>query len=66
MAHSLKPGDEIHCPNCRAWHPVHAIHDVGTEYVRAMLYWTCGDEQYYAGQIGTTSRYPTLRPQSES
>jgi hypothetical protein len=29
----------------------------GTEYRRQMLYWECGGQRYYAGQIGTLSRH---------
>jgi hypothetical protein len=31
----------------------------GTEYTRLMLFWHCRGGQYYAGQIGTTSRHET-------
>ena len=49
----LHPGDQLHCPHCRHWHPVAAMHSEGTEYTRLMLFWQCGGGQYYAGQIGT-------------
>jgi hypothetical protein len=60
----LHPGDKLHCPHCRRWHLVSATHSEGTEYTRRMLFWQCRGAQYYAGNIGTTSRHETRRSQS--
>jgi hypothetical protein len=60
----LHPGDELHCPHCRQWYPVGATNKEGTEYTRLMLFWECRGGQYYAGNIGTTSRHETRRSQS--
>jgi len=65
MTHPLQPGDEIHCPHCRRWHPVFIKHCEGAEYTRLMLYWTCRLGDYYAGQIGTPSRHPTRQHQTQ-
>jgi hypothetical protein len=54
----LQPGHELHCPHCRRWHDVIAIHKEGTAYTVSMRYWECGGGRYYAGQDGGTSRHP--------
>jgi len=59
----LHPGDELHCPHCRRWHPVGATNKEGTEYTRLMLFWECRGDRFYAGQIGTSSRHETRRSQ---
>ena len=60
----IEPGDEIRCPHCRRWHPVVQRHQAGTEYTRRMLYFVCHGGDYYGGQIGTPSRFPTRRPRT--
>lgn len=57
----LHSGDELHCPHCRSWHPVAATNLEGTEFTRRMLFWNCRGGQFYAGNIGTTSRHETRR-----
>jgi hypothetical protein len=59
----LEEGDELQCPHCKRWHPVTACHTEGTDYTVRMLYWRCTKGLYYAGQIGSTSRHPTRKPQ---
>ena len=56
---SLKPGDELNCPHCRAWQAVILRHEEGTDYTRAMPYWQCRGRDFYAGQVGGDSRYAT-------
>lgn len=58
----LRPGHELHCPHCHRWHLVLLKHSEGTEYTKQMLMWECRGGSYYAGQIGTVSRFPTRRP----
>jgi hypothetical protein len=60
----LHPGDEVRCPHCRRWHPVIQKYREGTQYTMHMLMWNCRGGSYYAGQIGTTSRYPTRPPKA--
>ena len=55
----LESGDEIRCPQCRRWHPVHQRHTEGTPYTLRMLYFECRASQYYAGQVGCASRHET-------
>ena len=59
----LQPGDKVHCPHCRRWHAVVAMHREGTDYTKQMLFFACRGQQYYAGQIATVSRHET-RPGS--
>ncbi len=59
MTVPLQSADELRCPHCRRWHPVTLRHTDGTDYTRAMLYWTCRGRSYYAGQLGTVSRHQT-------
>ncbi len=63
MAEPLSADDELHCPHCRAWHPVIQRHAQGTEYTRRMLYWQCRGRDFYAGQVGLSSRHETRRAQ---
>jgi len=60
----LQLDSHIHCPHCRHWHPVSLRHLEGTEYTRAMLHWQCRSRDFYAGQVGGQSRYPTRRPRT--
>jgi hypothetical protein len=53
----LTPDSQLHCPHCRAWHPVITIHTEGTAYTIAMRYWLCRGQRFYAGQDGGTSRH---------
>ncbi|MEQ1756708.1 MAG: hypothetical protein ABL986_00180 [Vicinamibacterales bacterium] len=55
----LHEHDEIHCPHCRGWHRVTLKYPEGTEYARAMMFYTCRDGVYYAGQVNGPSRWPT-------
>ena len=59
----LEPGHEVHCPHCRRWHAVVAMHREGTDYTKQMLFFACRGQQYYAGQIATVSGHET-RPGS--
>ena len=36
----------------------------GTEYTQQMLMWECRGGSYYAGQVGTISRFPTRQTSS--
>jgi hypothetical protein len=60
-ASRLQLDSQIRCPHCHRWHQVAAKHAEGTEYTRAMMYWDCRGDSYYAGQIGGAARYPTQR-----
>jgi len=55
----LQRGSQNHCPHCRRWPAVIAVHTEGTVYTIAMRYWECRGQRYYAGQIGTEARFPT-------
>lgn len=57
----LQAADELLCPHCRRWHPVVQKYPEGTPYTTQMLMWECRDRSYYAGQVGTISRFPTRR-----
>lgn len=57
MEKPLEPGDELHCPHCRRWHTVISRHSDG--YTKQMMYFTCRQAYYYAGQVGAPSRHPT-------
>ncbi len=59
---ALQPGHELHCPHCRKWHRVVRKYTVGTDYTQNMLMWECRGGSYYAGQVGSTSRFPTREP----
>jgi hypothetical protein len=59
----LQPGDDLPCPHCRSWHAVAATNSEGTESTRQMLFWKYRRGQFYAGNIGTTSRHETRRGQ---
>ena len=61
MTKPLEPGDELHCPHCRRWHPVKHLHTEGTDYTVRMLYFECREGAYCAGQLGTESRHQTRR-----
>jgi hypothetical protein len=61
MSIPLESGDELLCPYCRRWHPVIKKYTEGTDYTLQMLMWECRGGSYYAGRIGTVSRYPTRR-----
>ena len=55
-------GDELRCPHCRTWHPVRALHTMGTDYTVRMLYWEYRGQDYYARNIGPTRRHNTRKP----
>lgn len=59
MAHAnrLHAGADIHCPHCRRWHPVFHAHTEGTDCTLAMLYFTCRQQRFYAGQAGYPRRH---------
>ncbi len=54
----LQPDSQLHCPYCRRWHDVIAIHTSGTGYTIAMRYFVCRGAHYYAGQDGGMVRFP--------
>lgn len=58
---TLSPGSEILCPHCKKWHPVFQTNSTGTSYTVEMLFFTCKRGNYYAGQLGQTTRFP-VRP----
>ena len=58
----LQPGSQIHCPHCRRWHDVIAVHTIGTDYTIKMRYWECRGKRFYAGQVGGESRHQTRMP----
>lgn len=58
----IEAGDEIRCPHCRRWHVLVQPYRTGTQFTTEMLMWECRRGQYYAGQRGTSARYPTRRP----
>jgi len=59
MTSPLEPGHELHCPHCRRWHPVYKPHTEGTEATVTMAYFDCRGLRYFAGFIGSPSRYET-------
>jgi hypothetical protein len=56
----LQLDSRLLCPHCRRWHRVVKGHTEGTDYTLAMLYFPCRGGQYYAGQLGQTSRHPSI------
>jgi hypothetical protein len=63
MEARIQPSDELRCPHCGRWHPLIQKHREGTPYTQQMLFFECRRRWYYGGQIGTSSRFPTRRPQ---
>lgn len=60
----LRAGDEIQCPNCRRWHPVHhgAVNVPAHLHSLAMLYFTCRGGEYFAGHEGSPTRHSFRSP----
>jgi hypothetical protein len=40
-------------------------HAEGTDDTQRVLYWECGTRVYYAGEIGTSARFPTRPPRNQ-
>lgn len=62
MPETLRADDEQECPRCGAWHRLEARNTTGTLYERTMLYVTCRGKLFFAGTIGSASRYATRPP----
>ena len=56
----------LKCSHCGEWHAVRrADGNVGeSEHVLAMLYWLCRGGRFYAGQRGSTPRFPIRNPRA--
>jgi hypothetical protein len=59
----LVEGDEMKCRRCHRWHVMHQSGTSGP-YDRAMLYITCGDGEYYAGNAGNPTDRDVRPPSS--
>src|SRR5215813_335377 len=56
-AERLAVGDLVRCPRCRGRHPTEqSAGGCATDYATSMLFYRCGRELFYAGQIGGTAQ----------
>ena len=60
----LQPEMLLRCSHCGRWHEVrHDNEHAGeTPHAREMLYRFCGNDRFYAGQVGGRSRHQLKWP----